>query len=173
MKQIIILLVVLNAALSWSFVRKEEGPVAVAFSHYYDSIYVGDTIIIPYRLQPLDKLQDTLEKYLRGRGENVQLLMFAQPTYMIDSLDLSVVPNVEILEFSGDVDVIENRKYAFMQLKNLKVIRCWGMLAQLENPPDVYTHGGNNEVRALFNRYCPDVRVRFPRREPPEIINAY
>lgn len=173
MKRILIVFVVASSLLLSSFARKKEGPSVVAFSHYANEVYSRDTLVIPYQMQPLSELNDTLTKYLHGRGANVQMLMFAQPTYIIDSIDLSVFPNVTTLEFSGDVDIIENRRYAFMDLENLHTIRCWGMLAQLENPPDVFTHGGNKEVRTLIHRYRPDVKVRFPRKDPPEEIRAY
>lgn len=154
----------------FAFSKKKQSPSAVAVAWYADSVYNGDTLVIPCRHQPFNELNDTVQKHLNGRGNNVKLLMVSQGCYLIDSIDLTLLPNIEILEFPGDVDIMQNRRYDFMNLKKLRVLRCWSVYRQSTDMVDWGTH---KDVKKIVHRFRPDVRVVFPRRSPPVYMGEY
>jgi hypothetical protein len=156
-----LLLIAAAFVLLSGFKQKPEGPHTVIFSFYSgDYITCTDTLIIPYQLFPRSAINDSLRRFLKGNGSSVTRMLFVQPTLVIDSVDFSLFPELRELRFTGDPDVLEDRKYAFMDAPKLHVIRAYAIYCADTLDPYALDDRGVQRFKELIRKHRPDVKVK-------------
>lgn len=122
-----------------------------------------DSIFIPSRGIGNRHINDSLRKYLGPDSLLVKSLLIAQPSGIIDSIDFNMFPHLEQLTLSGnDDDILQNRKYSFMDVKSLKRINSDVVYTHYPDvDTDDYTHKARKRFRKFIHVYRPDIKVRW------------
>lgn len=133
----------------------------------------SDTIFI--RVTDKKNINDSLVKYLKNASTSVTSILIAQPSYIIDSIDFGMFPRLKELTLSGnDNDVLENRKYNFMEIKSLKRINVYAVYVEYPDKnaesSDDYTHQFKKKFRKFIHHYRPDIKVYWPNKFNDRIL---
>jgi hypothetical protein len=130
----------------------------------------SDTIFISTPVK--SQLNDTLRKYLRNISATVKSVLIAQPSTIIDSIDFVRFPSMEELTFAGnDDDILENRKYNFMDNRSLKRINLYAVFVKnSDEKSDEEVFYSKKEMRKFIHTYRPDIRVRWPNKFNDRIL---
>ncbi len=122
----------------------------------------SDTIFI----HAIDKahINDTIKKYVSTHSLSVKSVLIAQPSEIIDSIDFKLFPGLEELTLSGnDDDVLQNRRYNFMDVKSLERINLHAVFVEYPisngDNDDHYTYKAKIKFRKFIHAHRPDIKV--------------
>lgn len=150
----------------------------VIFCGFFNSKSQDTTIIIGYgsgmRYKNTDTIfisasnkihiNDSIKKYVINRNLSVKSVLIAQPSEIIDFIDFRNFSCLETLTLSGnDDDVLQNRRYNFMDSKSLKRINLYSVFVQYpsrnSDDSDNYTYKSKMKFRKFVHFYRPDIKV--------------
>ena len=127
----------------------------------------SDTIFI--RASDKFHINDSIKKYISNKYLSVKSVLIAQPSKIIDFMDFENFPNLKELTLLGnDDDVLQNRRYNFMDSKSLKRINLYSVYVEYpyrnsENSDD-YTYKSKMKFRKFVHFYRPDIKVCWPNK---------